>query len=182
MSASAHAEAGVSFAGFQMTVLPYARAGAIFPAGRCDREIPRRHDPDEAHWLSPHVDLDTSANGVSILSNLAQCFCSVIGEELTRPENLAPALRPGLALFPREEFAEFIGALHQLCTHLVQQGLSLFQRRRLPAAHGFPTIRHCINEVVSAGLRVESNDVICVGWVRVFNKVIGWPPATADEV
>ena len=109
ISASATAEAGTRLAGFQITALPKANAGAIFHTAVAVGKFHGLMIPTVPTGSRRISTSTVRAHTVRVFAELAQRFGAVIGEELPGAIDLALTLGQRLAFLAAEKLAEFAG-------------------------------------------------------------------------
>mmetsp|Transcript_4651 Transcript_4651/g.6085 ORF Transcript_4651/g.6085 Transcript_4651/m.6085 type:complete len:227 (+) Transcript_4651:1854-2534(+) len=89
-----------------------------FPGCGCSREVPGADDSNNTNRFAAHVNFDTFAHRVRILTNLTQSFSGVICEELTSAIHFALAFCQRLAFFTGQQRTQLFRAGH----HFVADG------------------------------------------------------------
>ena len=102
------------------------------PDGRRGREIPWADHGDDTDRVAAHIDLDSGADRVRIVADLAQHLGGVIGKELSGAVDLAAALGARLAFLAAQKLAKLVGPVDQRVADLHQRRLPCLEAGRLP--------------------------------------------------
>ena len=102
------------------------------PDGRRGREIPRADHGDDTDRVAAHIDLDSGADRVRIVADLAQHLGGVIGKELSGAVDFAAALGARLAFLAAQKLAKLVGPVDQRVADLHQRRLPCLEAGRLP--------------------------------------------------
>ncbi|MCY1351110.1 hypothetical protein D9M69_373660 [compost metagenome] len=147
-----------------------------------DREVPGGDQADHAEGFAGDFHRYAGAHRGQHLAGQAQAFAGEELEDVAGTAHLAYGFGQGLALFPRQQGAQFLAAGEDLAAHLVQGIGTGLDTGDGPGREGGAGRRDGLGHLGGVGLGVFAQAVTQVGGVDVARVAAAGHPFPADVV
>ncbi len=152
------------------------------PRRNRDREIPRRDHAVDADRLAIGRDVQPGPRRVQRLAVAAYRLAGEIFEDASRAHDFAGTFGERLAFLARQQFAEFLGTLHDDVAGAIEDVRANFRRCLRPGGERGPRGLHGAIHILRLRLRITCDDVVEIGRVDALAGGIGCNRLAADKV